>query len=137
MQADKLTGCTCNDETTRTCPVHSPLKYKQNDPPTPSSNTPQSVHDSNRSDETTTLSSILQERGSRYGNFTTHAEITQKLKEVVYLYSDNLKAIHQEALDMIMHKVGRILNGDPNYADSWVDIAGYAQLVVDRLPKER
>jgi len=26
-----------------------------------------------------------------------------------------------------------ILNGDPNYVDSWVDIAGYAKLVADRL----
>jgi hypothetical protein len=39
----------------------------------------------------------------------------------------------REALDMIAHKIGRILNGDPNYADSWVDIAGYAKLVADRL----
>jgi hypothetical protein len=38
-----------------------------------------------------------------------------------------------EALDMIFHKIGRILNGDPNYADSWIDIAGYAKLVADRL----
>lgn len=38
-----------------------------------------------------------------------------------------------EALEMIAHKIGRILNGDPGYADSWVDIAGYAQLVADRL----
>ena len=34
---------------------------------------------------------------------------------------------------MIAHKIGRILNGDPNYADSWVDIAGYAQLVANEL----
>ena len=26
-----------------------------------------------------------------------------------------------------------IINGDPNYIDSWVDIAGYATLVADRL----
>lgn len=38
-----------------------------------------------------------------------------------------------EALEMIAHKVGRILNGDPAYSDSWVDIAGYAKLVADRL----
>ena len=25
------------------------------------------------------------------------------------------------------------MNGDPNYADSWIDIAGYAKLVSDRL----
>lgn len=34
---------------------------------------------------------------------------------------------------MIFNKVARILNGNPNYADSWVDIAGYAKLVSDRL----
>ena len=44
-----------------------------------------------------------------------------------------LKADQQEALDMIAHKIGRIINGDPDYADSWDDIAGYAKLVGDRL----
>ena len=34
---------------------------------------------------------------------------------------------------MIFHKIGRIINGDPDYADSWHDIAGYAQLVANRL----
>lgn len=38
-----------------------------------------------------------------------------------------------EALDMIAHKIARIINGDPDYADSWDDIAGYAKLVADRL----
>jgi hypothetical protein len=40
-----------------------------------------------------------------------------------------------EALDMIAHKIARILNGDPNYADNWIDIAGYATLVANRLEK--
>lgn len=39
----------------------------------------------------------------------------------------------REALEMIAHKIARILNGDPNYADSWHDVAGYATLVADRL----
>ena len=39
----------------------------------------------------------------------------------------------REALGMIQHKIARILNGDPTYADSWHDIAGYAKLVDDRL----
>jgi hypothetical protein len=34
---------------------------------------------------------------------------------------------------MIAHKIGRIINGDPDYIDSWDDIAGYAKLVADRL----
>lgn len=38
-----------------------------------------------------------------------------------------------ECLEMIAHKVGRILNGDPHYHDSWLDVAGYATLVADRL----
>ena len=42
----------------------------------------------------------------------------------------------QEALDMIFHKIARILNGDPNYADSWHDIAGYATLIDKELNNE-
>ncbi len=38
-----------------------------------------------------------------------------------------------EALEMVCHKIGRIVNGDPDYSDSWHDIAGYAKLVADRL----
>jgi hypothetical protein len=34
---------------------------------------------------------------------------------------------------MILHKLARIVNGDANYIDSWRDIVGYSQLVVDEL----
>jgi hypothetical protein len=43
----------------------------------------------------------------------------------------------KEALEMVAHKLGRIVNGDPNYLDSWVDIIGYTQLVLDRLKKDQ
>ena len=83
------------------------------------------------------VTEVLEERGSRYGPFATHAAITQQLKNVVekHLYHRGkvLADDQQEALDMIFHKIGRIINGDPDYADSWVDIAGYAKLVADRL----
>jgi hypothetical protein len=85
----------------------------------------------------TEVNQILKERGSRYGAFITHAEVTQRLKVVAaeYLHRQGkeLSFDQQEALDMIFHKIGRIINGDPDYADSWVDIAGYAKLVADRL----
>jgi len=42
-----------------------------------------------------------------------------------------------EALDMICSKISRIVNGDPDYDDSWVDIAGYAQLIVNRLREDQ
>ena len=44
-----------------------------------------------------------------------------------------LASDQRETLDMIAHKIGRILNGDPNYHDSWHDIIGYTKLVADRL----
>lgn len=43
----------------------------------------------------------------------------------------------REALEMIAHKIGRILAGDPAYDDSWVDIAGYATRVAERLKEPR
>ena len=78
---------------------------------------------------------ILTERGKRYGKFKDHAEVTQQLKHVIFGFNPVLRmeADQKEALEMIAHKIGRIINGDPDYADSWVDIAGYAQLVADRL----
>ncbi|CAB4124724.1 hypothetical protein UFOVP61_31 [uncultured Caudovirales phage] len=85
----------------------------------------------------TDITAILTERGSRYGKFTGHAEVTQTFKSIFKARMgakwDSLADDQREALDMIAHKLGRIVNGDPNYADSWVDIAGYAQLVADRL----
>lgn len=79
------------------------------------------------------ITEILDERGKRYGKFKDHAEISQRLKYVVRDRRDVLADDQREALEMICHKIARIINGDPNYADSWVDIAGYAQLVADRL----
>ena len=38
---------------------------------------------------------------------------------------------HQEAMDMILHKMARLLNGNPDHLDSWVDIQGYSKLVED------
>ena len=83
------------------------------------------------------VNAVLNERGSRYGAFKDHAAIAQDFKITAsgFLGIKNkiLAADQQEALDMIFHKIARIINGDPDYADSWVDIAGYATLVAERL----
>jgi len=85
----------------------------------------------------TDVDATLIERGKRYGDFMGHATITQHLKTMLlgHLASRNINMAPDqiEALEMICHKLGRIVNGDPDYADSWVDIAGYAKLVADRL----
>lgn len=80
---------------------------------------------------------ILDERATTYGRFVDVAEIAQELKDTIRIGDTNrgerLPADQIEALDMITSKIARILCGDSNYVDSWIDIAGYATLVADRL----
>ena len=38
-----------------------------------------------------------------------------------------------ECLEMLAHKIGRMLNGDPHYGDNFRDASGYSKLVADRL----
>lgn len=81
------------------------------------------------------VDNTLAERGARYGEFENHARISQDLKSVMQGTPNwsHLAVDMREALDMTMHKIARILNGDPNYVDSWHDIIGYARLIEKRL----
>ena len=85
----------------------------------------------------TSVDAVLAERGARYGSFIDQARVAQELKgvmgESLLAQGKMLDDDQIEALEMIFSKLARILNGDPNYADSWIDIAGYAKLVADRL----
>lgn len=85
----------------------------------------------------TNVDTILDTRASNYGSFLGLAQVTQRLKAVAHQFAGQhnktFDADQAEALDLIFTKIGRILNGDPNYVDSWTDIAGYATLVADRL----
>lgn len=86
----------------------------------------------------TDVAETLEARNERYGTFLGQATIAQTLK-VFMQESPNWNKLDPdmaEALDMIQHKIARILNGDPRYADSWHDIAGYAALVDKRLNGE-
>lgn len=78
---------------------------------------------------------LLADRGARYGAFEDNAAISQALKAVMRNGPkwDALDPDMKEALEMNAHKISRILCGDPHYEDSWVDIAGYATRVADRL----
>ncbi len=81
------------------------------------------------------IDATLAERGQRYGQFTEHARIAQNLKRAMQDSPNwtKLSDDKKEALEMVQHKIARILNGDPNYADSWHDIIGYTKLVEDTL----
>jgi len=87
--------------------------------------------------ETVGADETINERAQDYGKFKDGAALMQGMKRLVADHA----AIHDktfaddqwEALEMILHKIGRIVNGNPDKVDSWVDIAGYATLVADRL----
>lgn len=80
-------------------------------------------------------SEILKERGNKYGDFTDHARITQALKTAMRASRnwERLSDDKKEGLEMICHKIGRLLNGDPEYSDNLDDLIGYAVLMRDRL----
>ena len=81
------------------------------------------------------IDATLAERDGNYGSFDGHAAIAQALKAVMQT-SENWSDMtddKKEALEMIQHKIGRILNGNAEYKDSWHDIVGYAKLVDDSL----
>lgn len=98
------------------------------------------------------VEATLAERGNRYGDFTDHAKIAQDLQDVMRRAVEHIDAgvigvnpvpawnklspVQKQALTVIADKIARILSGDPDYADNWHDIQGYAKLVEDRLPKE-
>ena len=75
----------------------------------------------------------LNDREKTHGDYEYTASIAQQFKHIVDQYGDNLRPCQAESLDMICTKIARILSGDPNHKDSWIDIAGYANLVSERL----
>jgi hypothetical protein len=85
----------------------------------------------------TDIDETLDERAQDYGKFKDGAALMQGIKR---LLADHARAHNKtfaddqwEALEMIVHKMARIVNGNPDKVDSWTDIAGYAKLVADRL----
>ena len=84
------------------------------------------------------LIEILSARGSQYGTFADNSAISQALKQVMRSAPGwvGLASDQKECLEMNAHKISRLLCGNPNNYDSWLDQAGYARLVADRLRKE-
>ena len=83
------------------------------------------------------VDTVLDTRADQYGSFMQGADIAIRIKSIMHnavarndmhLFPDQLLA-----LDMIAVKISRIVNGNASHRDSWLDIAGYAKLVADRL----
>lgn len=95
----------------------------------PDTTTQRTAESSHGVDDTVT------QRGERYGLFADGAVIMQDLKAVMRATPgwERLTPSQREALEMIQHKIGRVLNGDPMYDDSWRDISGYSTLILNEL----
>src|SRR5258708_6578365 len=85
--------------------------------------------------EQASIQATLAERGARYGDFVTHAAVTQNLKRALQAAPSwtKMSDSQKEALEMVCHKLGRIANGDPDYRDSWWDCIGFLQLIVNEM----
>ena len=83
------------------------------------------------------VNTLLQERALQYGTFAALAKTAQEFKSVLYrelgARNKRLADDQAEALDMILTKIARIINGNADHVDSWADIAGYSTLVAERL----
>lgn len=94
------------------------------------------------------IQETLEARGNNYGDFHTQANLTQTLETIIVQHYNSIHADAEgkvtplphfmaEAIHMICHKLARIANGNPYYDDSWHDIGGYSELVVEILRKRQ
>lgn len=79
---------------------------------------------------------VIKEREKTHGNYQTQSSLAQKLKKA-FRGSPNWSKLNEpqaEALEAIAVKLARILAGDANCKDHWLDIQGYAFLASDYSP---
>lgn len=76
---------------------------------------------------------VSKERESEYGNFKDNAYVAQELK--ILSRNPEFSRVQREALDQILSKISRLVCGNPNHLDSWLDIANYATLAYKHTKK--
>lgn len=87
---------------------------------------------------------IFETQRAKNGEFQIMAILSQIFKRMLIAGAlvrsgrglKSLSPSQTEALQMIAHKMSRIYAGDPNHADHWDDIAGYATLCADEIRKK-
>jgi len=82
---------------------------------------------------------LLKEREKTHGSYTLTAQTAQTLKRLFRnapSYADMTTA-QRESMDMIAVKLARIMCGNPHDPDHWLDISGYATLIVGELNARR
>ena len=82
-----------------------------------------------------TIEGILQNREKTHGSYSVQSAMSQRLKSLIRTSPNwaDMPEHMQESLEMIEHKIARILSGNAYEPDHWLDIIGYAALVVREL----
>ncbi len=84
----------------------------------------------------TSTEQLVADRRETHGRYDDHARITQTFKMLMEQELAErsqrgqamLSYTQKESLDMILHKIGRIIAGEASFPDHWDDIAGYAKI---------
>lgn len=78
------------------------------------------------------MTNLIEEREKTHGPWPRTAAVAQNMKQLITyeLAQSNTMLVpgQREALEMIATKIARIISGDPQHLDSWVDIKWYAEL---------
>ena len=87
------------------------------------------------------IDTILSTRETTHGSYVEQSTASQTLKRLCEQARnwDQMPCYMRESIHLIQQKVARIICGDPFERDHWVDIMGYAALVLrelDRLQEE-
>lgn len=80
------------------------------------------------------VNELIKSRAKFRGDFEDVANVNQDLLQFCSFrrrYKDVALDVELTALQMIMHKIARILTANGYDEDSWKDVAGYATLVVN------
>ncbi len=90
------------------------------------------------------LDKVLKDRGTMYGDYSKMAECICEMQRLVAQYQPknesgrlHMTDAQHHSLDMIMTKIGRIITGNPNHSDNWLDIEGYARLARENIEREK
>ena len=87
------------------------------------------------------IDTILSTRETTHGSYVEQSTASQTLKRLCEQARnwDQMPSHMRESVHLIQQKIARIICGDPWEKDHWVDIMGYAALVLrelDRLQEE-
>ena len=82
------------------------------------------------------IQEVLNDRAITHGSFEDYAETMADLTQAINSRMHGLSNVQTQALFMILSKIARIINGNPNEIDHWVDIVGYTTLVINYISSD-